>query len=185
MILLSLSGEFLTIGLFSVGGGMATVPFLMSLSERRGWFTLQSLSNIIAISEATPGPIGVNMSTYVGFQVAGVPGAILATLCLALPSFVIILLMSRLIGHLRGNRYFEAVFAALRPASVGLIAAVLLSLCIATFFTTGGGLVIHWKALALFLFLCLCFMIPKVKSLPIPVFLAIAAISGILFRMGA
>ena len=184
MTLLKLSAEFLSIGLFSVGGGMATIPFLKSLSERTHWFTLQELSNIIAISETTPGPIGVNMSTYVGFQVFGIPGAILATICLALPSFFIILLLARMIGKLRGSQTFEATFYGLRPASAGLISAVLLSLCIATFFTLNGHIIIHWKSILLFLLLSAGLLLPKVKALPIPVFLLIAAIAGILFHMG-
>ena len=76
MTLLRLAGEFFCIGLFSVGGGMATVPFLLSLGQRTGWFLPSALTNIIAISEATPGPIGVNMATYVGYTVSGVLGGI-------------------------------------------------------------------------------------------------------------
>lgn len=185
MLLLQLSGEFFCIGLFSVGGGMATVPFLMSLSERTGWFSLQDLSNIIAISVSSPGPIGVNMSTYLGYDIAGIPGAILATLSLTLPAFLIILLLVRMIGKLRGNRTFESVFYGLRPASVGLISSVLLSFCFATFFTQNTSLLIHWKSIALFLFICLCLWIPKVRALPIPVFLLLSVFAGIVFRMGS
>lgn len=185
MTLLQLSGEFFCIGLFSVGGGMATIPFLMSLSERTGWFSLQELSNIIAISVSTPGPIGVNMSTYLGFNISGIPGALLATLFLTLPSFLIILLLARIIGKLRGNKTFDSVFYGLRPASVGLISSVLLSLCITTFFTANGSMIIHWKSIALFLFISLCLLLPKVRRIPIPVFLILAAAAGIFFRMAS
>lgn len=181
--LLQLAGEFFCIGLFSVGGGMATVPFLMSLSERTGWFSLQDLSHIIAISETIPGPIGVNMSTNLGYNIAGVPGAILATLFLTLPSFLIIYLLARLIGKLRGNNTFESIFYGLRPASVGLISSVLLSLCITTFFPQSGN--IHWKSIFLFLVISLFLFLPKVRRVPIPVFLLLAVIVGVTFQMGS
>ena len=94
MILLQLYWEFFLVGLFSMGGGMATVPFLFDLSERTGWFTSADLITMIAISEATPGPIGVNMATYVGYVSAGVPGSIIAPIGLATPAVVIILPVS-------------------------------------------------------------------------------------------
>lgn len=186
MTLLQLAGEFFCIGLFSVGGGMATIPFFMSLSERTGWFSLQDLSNIIAISVSSPGPIGVNMSTYLGYHIAGIPGALFATMFLTLPAFLLILLLVRLIDKLRGNKTFDSAFYGLRPASVGLISSVLLSFCIATFFTRNGStFLIHWKSIALFLFISLCLLLPKVRKLPIPVFLLLSVVAGIFFRMGS
>ena len=92
MILLQLFFEFFKTGLFAVGGGMATLPFLYDISARTGWYTTEMLADMIAVSESTPGPIGVNMATYVGFVTAGIPGAIIATLGLITPSIVIILL---------------------------------------------------------------------------------------------
>lgn len=181
--LLRLVAEFFFIGLFSIGGGLATVPFLVSLSNRSGWFTLTELSNIIAISEATPGPIGVNMATYVGYNVGGVLGAALASLALTLPAFLIILLLSKLLTRLRGKPLFEAVFAALRPASIGLIAAVLLRLCATSFFPAGEGLFSEWKAFLLFLLLSIALFLPKIKKLPIPVFLLFSALCGILLQL--
>lgn len=183
ILFLQLAVEFFSIGLFSVGGGMATVPFLSSLIERTGWLTLSELTSIIAISESTPGPIGVNMATYVGHFAAGIPGAILAAVFLTLPSFLIISLLVRIIEKLRFNHNFQAVFSGLRPASVGLIGAVLLSFCIATFVSTGGSLAFHWKAILLFLALSLCLHLPKVSSLPIPVFLLVSALLGVLFSL--
>lgn len=183
MTLLQLAGEFFLIGLFSFGGGLATVPFLMSLSERTAWFSLQELSNMIALSQTTPGPIGINLSAYVGYTVAGIPGSILAVFCLTLPPFIILLFLAHLIGKLRGNTFFEGIFFGLRPASVGLIAAVLLSLCISTFFTFQDSLLIHWKAIAVFLLITACSLIPKLRRLPIPVFLVLSALVGICLRM--
>ena len=95
VLLLRLYWEFLLIGMFSMGGGMATVPFLFDLSQRTAWFSTADLTTMIAISEATPGPIGVNMATYVGYITAGLPGGIVAPLGLTTPAFIIILLVHR------------------------------------------------------------------------------------------
>jgi len=184
MTLLRLALEFFCIGLFSIGGGMATVPFLMSLAARTGWFTLQELTSMIALSAATPGPIGVNIATYVGYTVLGIPGGILAALFLTLPSFLIILLLAHLIEKLRGKPRFEAIFSAIRPASIGLIAAVLLHLCVSTFVSPGATFGIAWKSVALFLVLCLALFAPHLRKLPIPVFLLCSALCGIVFQMG-
>lgn len=101
---------------------MATVPFLFDLSARTGWFTTADLTTMIAISEATPGPIGVNMATYVGYVSAGIPGSIIAPLGLVTPAVIIILLVSKILNTLWQNPKVKGLFYALRPASVGLIA---------------------------------------------------------------
>ena len=123
MILLKLFFEFFKTGLFAVGGGMATLPFLYDISERTGWFTQAQLADMIAVGESTPGPIGVNMATYVGFTTAGIPGAVIATLGLAAPEVIIILIIARVLAAFRQNRYVDAAFYGLRPCSLGLIAA--------------------------------------------------------------
>lgn len=123
MILLRLFYEFFKTGLFAVGGGMATLPFLYSMADATGWFDYGQLADMIAVSESTPGPIGVNMATYVGFTTAGMPGALVATLGLVTPSVVIILIIARVLRAFRQNRLVDAVFYGLRPCSVGLIAA--------------------------------------------------------------
>ena len=123
MILLQLFWEFFKTGLFAVGGGMATLPFLYDISARTGWFTAAQLADMIAVSESTPGPIGVNMATYVGFSTAGIPGAVIATLGLITPEVIIILIIARVLAAFRQNRYVDAAFYGLRPCSLGLIAA--------------------------------------------------------------
>ena len=123
MICLRLFYEFFKTGLFAVGGGMATLPFLYNMAEKTGWFTAAQLADMVAVSESTPGPIGVNMATYVGFTTAGVPGAVFATLGLVTPSVLIILIIARVLHQFRQNRYVDAAFYGLRPCSVGLIAA--------------------------------------------------------------
>ncbi len=123
MLYLRLFWEFFKTGLFAVGGGMATLPFLYSMSDATGWFTHAQLADMIAVSESTPGPIGVNMATYVGFSTAGIPGAVVATLGLITPSVIIILIIARVLAAFRQNKVVDAAFYGLRPCSVGLIAA--------------------------------------------------------------
>ena len=123
MIYLSLFLEFFKTGLFSVGGGMATLPFLYQMADTKGWFTAEQLADMVAVSESTPGPIGVNMATYVGFLTGGIPGALVATIGLVTPSVIIILLIARVLEKFRSNKTVDAGFYGLRPCSVGLIAA--------------------------------------------------------------
>ena len=123
-LLLTLFFEFFKTGLFAVGGGMATLPFLYDMSARHpDWFTTAQLADMIAVSESTPGPIGMNMATYVGFRTAGILGGLVSTLGLATPSVIIILIVARVLKQFRENHYVDAAFYGLRPCSVGLIAA--------------------------------------------------------------
>ena len=85
MIYLTLFYEFFKVGLFSVGGGVATIPFYMELADKYDWLTTQMLTDMIAVSESTPGPIGINLATYAGFRAAGIPGALVATFSTVLP----------------------------------------------------------------------------------------------------
>lgn len=115
--------EFFKTGLFSVGGGLATLPFLYDMGARHGWFDAAQLTDMVAVSESTPGPIGVNMATYVGFTTAGLGGAVLATLSLVAPAILVILAVSRFLDRFRESRNVQDAFYGLRPAVTGLIAA--------------------------------------------------------------
>ena len=115
MIYLRLFYEFFKTGLFAFGGGMATVPFMQDISARTGWFTQEMLADMIAVSESTPGPIGVNMATYTGFVSAGVGGAFCATAGLVLPSFICILIVSRILDKFRSAKYVDYAFTACGP----------------------------------------------------------------------
>ena len=123
MILLRLFYEFFIVGLFMFGGGLAAIPFLKQMSETTGWFTIHQLMDIIAISEATPGPISVNMATFAGYLTAGVPGGAVATLGLIAPSVIIASIVARLLSRFRESKYIDSAFYGLRPASLALIAA--------------------------------------------------------------
>ena len=123
MIYLQLYWEFFKPGLFAVGGGMATIPFLREIGARTGWFTEAALADMLAVAESTPGPMGINMATYVGYTCAGVPGGIVATLGEITPSIVVILIIAAFLQAFRRNKYVEQVFYGMRPASTALIAA--------------------------------------------------------------
>lgn len=121
--LLRLAFEFFKTGLFAVGGGLATLPFLYAMGNATGWFNAQDVANMIAISESTPGPMGVNMATYVGFTSFGLPGAVLGPLALVFPPLVIIILISKILNKFKESKLVQDIFYGLRPASTGLIIA--------------------------------------------------------------
>ena len=189
MILLRLFWEFFKTGLFAVGGGMATLPFLYAISEKTGWYSSAQLADMIAVSESTPGPIGVNMATYVGFHLAGVAGSIVATVGLITPSVIIILLVARALQKFRENKYVDAAFYGLRPCSIGLIAAAgMLVVKITLFdfdaFGLSGNFVslFRWKQIVLAaVLLILTRGIKQTKKLHPIVFIALSAVVGIVF----
>ncbi len=189
MILLRLFWEFFKTGLFAVGGGMATLPFLYSMAEATGWFSAAQLADMIAVSESTPGPIGVNMATYVGFTVAGIPGAIIATLGLIAPEVIIILIIARVLQKFRQNKLVDAAFYGLRPCSVGLIAAAgLLVVKVAMlhtdlYFQTGRlAELVDWKAVALAaVLIVLTRWVKKTKKLHPIFFILGSALVGVVF----
>lgn len=121
MIYLLLFFEFFKIGLFAIGGGLVTVPFLFDLSEAYGWFTAKELTDMIAIAESTPGPIGVNMATYAGFNAAGILGGIIATIGLVMPSVVVVIMICRLMNKYQCNRRVNTMLEGIRPAVIALI----------------------------------------------------------------
>lgn len=189
-LLLTLFFEFFKTGLFAVGGGMATLPFLYDMSARHpDWFSTAQLADMVAVSESTPGPIGVNMATYVGFETGGIAGAVIATLGLVTPSIIVILIVARMLKAFRGNKTVDAVFYGLRPCSVGLIAAAgILVVKIALFrfdaFAASGVFtdVFNWKALALAAaLLVLTRFIKATKKLHPVIFILASAAVGVLF----
>ena len=186
---LRLFWEFFKTGLFAVGGGMATLPFMYDISDKTGWFTHSMLADMVAVSESTPGPIGVNMATYVGFVTGGVPGAIIATVGLVTPSVIVILLIARVLKAFRENQYVDAGFYGLRPCSVGLIAAagvlvVKLALFNTELYASTGALLdlFNFKALILAAVLLVATRyIKKLKGLHPIVFILASAVIGIVF----
>lgn len=183
MIFLKLFYEFFKIGLFSIGGGMATIPFLYDLASRYDWFTVGELTDMIAVSESTPGPIGVNMATYCGFNMAGIPGAIVATLALVLPSLIIIVIIAMLLDKFR-TAAVDSVFYGLRPASVGLIAAAgfeVVKIALFNLDANAANVIDYFNYKAIALAVILFFAMRKYKFHPL-VYIAFSAVIGILFK---
>lgn len=135
-LLLQLFWEFFKTGLFAIGGGLATLPFLYDMQAKTGWFTLDDISNMIAISESTPGPMGINMATYTGFTSMGVLGGIIAVVGLVTPSIIIIIIVSNILEKFKTNKYVQYAMYGLRAASVGLISVAGLHVAEAAFLRT-------------------------------------------------
>ena len=190
MILLSLFWEFFKTGLFATGGGMATLPFLYRMSETKGWFTAAQLADMVAVSESTPGPIGVNMATYVGYTTAGIPGSLIATIGLITPSIIIILIIARILQKFRTNKTVDAAFYGLRPCSVGLIAAAGLLVVKIALFTLDHYAETHvlldaLNLKAILLAAVLLFLtrgVKRVKKLHPIFFILASAVIGIVFK---
>jgi chromate transporter len=187
MVLLVLFAEFFKIGLFSIGGGLATVPFLYELSSRYEWLTVADIATMIAVAEATPGAIGVNMATFAGFRCAGVPGGIIATLGLITPSIVIVVIIARILDQFRENRTVAAVFYGLRPAATGLIAAAgfgILRLSLVSDTAGAWYTFFKWRELILFVVIFVLLQCLKKSKAGHPVlYLAAAAVAGVVLGL--
>lgn len=185
MILLRLFYEFFITGLFSVGGGLATLPFLYSMAERTGWFTASDVADMLAISQSTPGAIGVNMATYVGFTTAGIFGSLVATLALVSPSLLIIVIIAHFLKKFQENPIVDSVFYGLRAASTGLIAAAGLEVCRISLLnssTTDGLLLLfNWKNILIAIILFI--LMEKYKKHPV-FYIAVSAFIGIMLHLG-
>lgn len=185
--------EFMKTGLFAVGGGLATIPFIYEMSDNYGWFSHQDILDFLAISEATPGPMGVNMSTYAGYITYGIPGAILTTLSLVLPSVVVVLIVARLLERFKENRFVKTGFHILRPASTALIAAAGLNILLAEFFDVGkitfdvmgkvGEIFTHVNWIAIALFAVLFVLIRFFKKINPLIFILASACIGIVLKL--
>jgi len=179
MIYLILFYEFLKIGLFAVGGGPATLPFLMELTEKYSWYSMSDLTNMVAVSESTPGPIGINMATYAGFHAAGIPGGVIATMGLVTPSIIVIILVARFLTNFSENPTVKAVFTGIRPAVTALIASAVWGLLQVALMTESG---IAIKPLILCAVVFFLMRVKKLQKLHPAVWLLFAAIAGIIFR---
>jgi len=187
--------EFFKTGAFAIGGGLATIPFLKEISENRGWFTLQELTDFIAISESTPGPIGINMATYAGFNAGsslgsvwlGILGGVTATFALVLPSVIIIIIVAKFLDKFSSSMLVKNSFEALRPTVCGMIAAAGISVfsgaCLHEEFfgkVTEFAQILNVEAIAMFAVLFVVSRFVKCH----PVFLIIpAAVVGILLKL--
>ena len=186
MIYWQLFSQFFKIGLFAIGGGLTTLPFLYDLADQYGWFTHKMVVDMVAISESTPGPIGINMATYTGFHVAGIAGSLCATFGMALVSLLTVLIIAHYLKQYRDNKWVEAGFYGLRPAVTALIAAAGIEVLKVALFNLSLYLqtkqilnLFHFKAILLFALLL--WLTNRYKKHPI-VYLAAAAAIGVAFR---
>ena len=124
ILYLKLFLAFFHVGLFSFGGGYATIPFLYNIAETQGWYSVKHLTDMIAIASVTPGPVGVNVATFAGFVTSGIQGAMIATFAVVLPSFIIVITISALLEQFKNNKYVQSVIYVLKPVGCGLLAAV-------------------------------------------------------------
>lgn len=187
MLYLTLFLEFFKTGLFAMGGGLATLPFLYEMADKYPWFTASQLADMIAISESTPGPIGINMATYAGISAGGIPGGIIATVGLITPSIIIILMIAKALQKFRDSVLVQQAFYGLRPAATGLIAAAgfqIVKICIFTegthVISLGSNFVLNLKNLLLTAILAFCVF--KIKKHPIW-FIVAGAVIGIVFSL--
>ena len=185
-VYLKLFWEFFKTGLFAIGGGMATLPFLKDIGETTGWYTYGDLMNMLAVSESTPGPIGINMATYVGFTSFGVIGTFLAPLSLVLPSIIVIIIVAKILDAFKESKLVSDIFSGLRPASTAMIASAGISVALLALFHTENftGLasipsVLNYKAILLAIVVYIT--IKKFDKHPI-VFIVASAVVGIIFQ---
>ncbi len=182
MIYLWLFLEFMKMGAFALGGGPATLPFLNELTEKYDWFTKSELANFIAVSESTPGPLGVNMATYAGYNTGGVLGGILATLGLILPSLVVIMFIAKFLNNFNQNPVVKGVFYGIRPAVTAMIAVAVVELWQIGLFTgAAGGFAVQWPLLILCVVVFGLLQIKKLGKLHPIVWILTGAVVGMVF----
>lgn len=192
-LLLQVIFEFFTTGLFAVGGGFATIPFFNEMATKYGWFTTETLSTIIAVSQTMPGPIGINMAVYAGCSIFNsFWGGIVATLSLVFPSIVIIILVARMLRKFKENRFVQRAFYGIRPAVVALITSACISLFLKALFYVDvfqqtGNILDLFNLLHLAIFAVMLVVYYKVKikgkSLSPIVFIVASACMGIVFQL--
>lgn len=176
--------EFFKIGLFAIGGGSATIPFLMDLTEKYDWYTTSQMADLVAISESTPGPLGVNMATFAGYHAAGIPGAILATVSLVLPSVIIIFIIAKFLANFSQNKTVRNVFYGIRPAVAGLIAVAVYELLKIALFTTKNGVEsLSIPVVVMCVVVLVLLQFKQLKKLHPAVWLLAAAVVGIVLRL--
>lgn len=204
MTLLLLCWNFMKTGLFAFGGGLATIPFLYAMSDAHPeWFSHSDILNMLAVSESTPGPIGVNMATYSGYSVmhnltgnffASLGGGIIATLSLVLPSIIVIIIVAKILDKFRSNRFVNGAFYLLRPMSTALITSAGLGVILTVFFdvedvtfATFGHLGevfthVNWQMIILFAVIFVLMRLRPLKKIHPIAFIAFSAVVGIIFK---
>lgn len=181
-LLITILIEFIKIGFFAIGGGMATLPFLYHLSVEYAWFSAKDLAQMLAIANIVPGPVGINLATQVGFIAHGFSGALAAALGILIPSLVCVFIVAKLLKDFEGNRFVKSIFYMLKPASCAMIAAIGVKLIKSTIVKTPHFAFNQIDLPALILLLVLIFISIKKEHSPL-FYLAISALAGLLFHI--
>ena len=184
--ILTMCLEFFKTGLFAVGGGLASLRFLSDMAAKYGWFTMEELANMVAVSESTPGPIGINMATYVGYTSLGLFGGLATSLSLVLPSLIIIMIIAKMLDKYQKNRRIQNMFTVMRPAVTGLIAAAGWSVLKIALYNSSAETFIggfNWIAIVLFAILVFGTQWKKTKKLHPILFIAVGAVVGVVLSM--
>ena len=179
MILLDLFLTFLKIGAFTFGGGYAMFPLIQEAVLEHGWLSEELLIDFVAISESSPGPFAVNIATYIGSEVGGVLGSILATLGVVLPSFIIILIVAKFFTKFKDNKYIKGIMSGLKPCVIGLIGSAVISMALTVFVPNGfKNMVINSELIISIVVFLISMLLVSKKKHPIMV-IVVSAILGI------
>ena len=182
--LFTLFFEFFKTGLFAIGGGLATIPFLSQMADKYSWFTHKTLSDMIAVAESTPGPIGVNMATYAGYTSSGVLGGFIATFGLIAPAFIVTIIVAKIFTKFKNSKIVQNAFYGLRPAVAGLIATASWTLFKMTMFNENKTTLMEFLNIkSLILFAIFTFIFLKFKKINPILLIGIGALCGIIFKM--
>ncbi len=186
MTLLIMCWEFFKAGLFAIGGGIVALPFFNDMAVKYGWFSTKDVADMIAISEATPGPFGVNMATFAGYKIGGIFGSFLGVFFLVLPSFVIIIIVSKFLDKFSENKYVKAAFKGIRPCVCGLVlnawySIVKVSLINPKAYIESHNIIDLFEPKAIILFVIIFIGSRYLKKFPPAVWIAFGALAGLLF----
>ena len=189
MRLLFLFATFFKIGLFAIGGGLATLPFLFELADgisginAEGWLTREMIGDMLALAQSSPGALGANLSAYTGFRYVGIPGGYIASLGLVAPSIIIIILVARALNSFRENTVVKSLFAGFRPAAAGLLTAAGFGAIALSLWNRAAPVwyeFVRWKESLIFL--ALFFLVHRYKKHPI-IYIFAAGVIGIVFKL--
>ncbi len=177
-IYLDLFFSFFKIGLFTIGGGMAIIPLIANLTISKGWIERSMLYDFIAVAESTPGAFAVNVATYVGYHMGGILGAFIAVLAIALPSFIIILIIFKVSTKLFDNPIVNSAFSSLKAGVVGLIGSAMVVIAYNSFYsdTMTGVLAINWAGIVLTVLIFVLYK--KFNKIPPIALIVIAGVLG-------
>ena len=176
--------NFFKTGLFSVGGGLATLPFLFEMADHSGgWLTREMIGNMLAVAQSFPGPVGANLSAYTGLRYAGISGGYIAVLSLILPSIIVILIVARMLNAFKENTVIKTLFKGFRPAAAGLLSAAAFGAISLSLWNSSASVwheFIRWKEVLIFI--ALFFLILRFKKHPV-IYISAAAALGVILKL--